>query len=279
MKDYSRSTIQGDLAEPARLPSDARFPEQWHLANVSAARGSLNPQRAWDDYVGRGVTIGVVDDGIDYTHNDIAPNYAPTLDVDARDSDSDGFAASAADRHGTAVAGVAAAAWNGTGVVGVASSAQVASLRIGFGSDHSVAQLVTAFQQGAALDVVNNSWGYSGYFVDDLRSPAFVASGDALTNAVQTGRDGLGTVFVFAAGNGAASGDNVNYHGFQNSPNVIAVAAVDRDGYVTSFSTPGAAVLVSAPGQGILTTDRPGGADRPPSSGPGGMLVQSWPLR
>src|SRR5207244_839354 len=55
-----------------------------------------------------------------------------------------------------------------------------------------------------------------------------------------------------------ADGDNVNEHNFQNSIYTIAVAATDVNGKVASFSTPGAALLVSAPGVGIVTDDRAG---------------------
>ena len=45
-----------------------------------------------------------------------------------------------------------------------------------------------------------------------------------------SGRGGLGNIYVWAAGNGAAAGDNVNYDGYANSRYVIAVAAVDHKG-------------------------------------------------
>src|SRR5213075_877092 len=66
----------------------------------------------------------------------------------------------------------------------------------------------------------------------------------------------LGINIVFAAGNGG-SGDNVNYHNFQNDPYVITVAATDTYGHVASYSTPGAALLISAPGT-AKTDDRVG---------------------
>ena len=86
----------------------------------------------------------------------------------------------------------------------------------------------------------------------------FQPSGDAIEQAVQDGRGGLGTVIVFAAGNERLDGQDVNYHGFQNSRHTIAVAATDQNGENSYFSTPGAALLVAAPGSGIATTDRTG---------------------
>ena len=77
-----------------------------------------------------------------------------------------------------------------------------------------------------------------------------------MRKGVEDGRDGRGTVFVFAAGNSGAFGDNTNYHNFQNAREVITVAAANQDGSVACFSTPGASVLVGAYGVDLLTTDR-----------------------
>ncbi|HSG62319.1 MAG TPA: S8 family serine peptidase, partial [Pseudomonadales bacterium] len=73
---------------------------------------------------------------------------------------------------------------------------------------------------------------------------------------VEDGRDGKGTVFVFSAGNSAGTGDNTNYHNFQNAREVITVGAANEDGSAAGFSTPGASVLVSTYGVGLMTTDR-----------------------
>ena len=109
------------------------------------------------------------------------------------------------------------------------------------------------------MDVVNASWGYSAAYSDNFSSSYFSGSKSAIINDVSTGRGGLGIDIVFSAGNGRSSGDNVNYHNFQNDPFVITVAATDTYGHVAAYSTPGAALLVSAAG-GALTDDRLGTA-------------------
>jgi subtilisin-like proprotein convertase family protein len=109
------------------------------------------------------------------------------------------------------------------------------------------------------MDVANASWGYSGLYQDNFLS-SFSSSQTAIQNDVANGRGGLGIDIVFAAGNYRASGDNVNYHNYQNDPFVITVGATDNTGHVTSFSTPGAALLVSAPGSSDMTDDRLGSA-------------------
>jgi len=75
---------------------------------------------------------------------------------------------------------------------------------------------------------------------------------------VTNGRGGLGIDIVFAAGNNRSAGDNVDYHNYQNDPYVITVAATDNNGHVASFSNPGAALLVSAPGSYDISDDRLG---------------------
>lgn len=71
---------------------------------------------------------------------------------------------------------------------------------------------------------------------------------DAITNGITQGRDGKGIIYVFASGNNYRIGDNVNFGGLTNSRLTVTVAAVGKDEKHASYSTPGAAVVVSAPG-------------------------------
>lgn len=238
------------------LPSDPGFAAQWHLRNAGGIDANVTP--VWADYTGFGVRVGIIDDGFDLAHPDLVAAFGPG-GWDARGNDANP-AAEAGDRHGTAVAGVIGADANGAGLVGVAHDATLVGFRMGFGATGSNAQIATLLRRQAEVDVSNNSWGFSGFFTDDFSTPGFAPIRDALAFATETGRGGLGTVFVFAAGNARTSGDNVNHHSIQAAPEVITVGAVDAAGRVASFSTPGAALLVSAPGVNILTTDATGAA-------------------
>lgn len=238
------------------LPTDPGLPAQWHLGNPAGIDASV--PAVWRDYTGQGVRIGIVDDGFDLAHPDLAAAFRPG-GWDARGNDANP-AAEAGDRHGTAVAGVIGADANGAGLVGVAHDATLVGFRMGYGTAGSTAQIATQLRNQAQVDVSNNSWGFTGFFADNLADSAFAPIRDALGFATATGRDGLGTVFVFAAGNARSSGDSVNHHGIQSASEVISVAAVDQGGRVAPFSTPGAALLVSAPGVNILTTDVTGSA-------------------
>ena len=240
------------------LPGDNLFGSQWYLNNTGSGY-DINIASAWDDYTGRGVKVAVLDDGFDYLHSDLVANYDTSLDIDIKDSDGDAFALSG-NNHGTQVMGVIGAVDNGSGIVGVASGATMVGIRQGVGASGSVAQISEAFATFDQFDVVNNSWTYTGYFFDNFDTLYFATIANELIDAVDNGRDGLGTVVVFAAGNSGADGQNVNYHAFQNSPFTITVGGMTTAGTPSSTSTPGAAVLVAAPMNNILTTDRSGGA-------------------
>ena len=238
-------------------PTDTYFFKEWNLTNATAG---IDVVKAWQNYTGLGVKIGVIDDGIDYNHPDLNSRYLFNLDYDATNGGTDAYGTST-DDHGTTVAGVIGAARDGGGVVGVAYNAGIAGFRIAYGSAGGPSQVTDAFNHTLSngMDVVNASWGYTTAYQDNFLSSGFASSKTAILNDVMNGRNGLGTDIVFAAGNGRGSGDNVNYHNYQNDPFVITVAGVDPTGHVASFSTPGAALLVSA-ASGAYTDDRVGTA-------------------
>lgn len=277
--------IEAVFDQPAYLPDDPLYTSgsQWYLYDTTSAVASLNISVIWDDYTGAGISIGIVDDGVEYDHEDLASNaniamgrnfvgHQLTTPNDGRPYDN-------GDRHGTTVAGILAAADNNTGVVGIAFEASISGLRIGFNADHSTAQFQSAFIEAKNFDVINNSWGYGGYFYDNFNDAnsfggsanPFIAVNDALIDAVSNGRPHatdasihLGTVFVVAAGNEKLTAgsnlpdQNVNYHGFTSSPHTIAVGGYVQNGTDASFSTPGAAVLLAGPASGVKTTDLTG---------------------
>src|SRR5690606_30936153 len=82
----------------------------------------------------------------------------------------------------------------------------------------------------------------------------------AMRTAIASGRGGLGTIYVWAGGNGAEeSDDNSNYDGYANMPETIAVGAIDDAGVRSYYSEPGANLLIAAPSSGgslgITTTN------------------------
>ena len=114
---------------PRFIPNDANFTSQWHLYQTSVPSGGttsgvdVNVINAWDLYKGAGVTIGIVDDGLQLTHPDLSANISSVSGVhhDWNDSTPTDPSPSSLNAHGTAVAGVSAARGNNSiGVSGVA---------------------------------------------------------------------------------------------------------------------------------------------------------------
>jgi len=262
--------VQGEVS--LRLvPNDLLYSDQWHLKNtgqtVFGFAGTpgedANLELAWDTATGTGVVIGIVDQGVEYTHPDLSPGYRDDLDFDYIENDDDPFPIAGED-HGTAVAGVAAALGNNTiGVSGSGLNASSAGLR--------AATLNDAIDSGALshepqnIAIYNNSWGPpDDPVVSGLAGPGPMTTA-ALLNGINNGRSGLGSIYVWAAGNGLLKNDNVNYDGYANSRFTIAVGAIDFNGKQAFYSEPGAAMLITAPSggtpnthAGITTTDRVG---------------------
>jgi subtilisin-like proprotein convertase family protein len=233
--------------------NDPLLPEQWHLNGYDAAsQGTgVHALASWQTATGGPQqVVGVVDSGCELDHPDLAANVASALSWDYVDQDAlpDG------PPHGTAVAGLAAArGGNGIGVSGVAPLGALAAIRLdpAFTDSNESQALLHQIQ---AIAIYNNSWGPP----DDgnLEGPG-PATAAALATGAREGRGGRGGIYVWAAGNGRAMGDNANYDGYANAPQVITVSATNRHGRQAYYSEPGANLWLNAPGgddYGWLTT-------------------------
>jgi subtilisin family serine protease len=232
------------------IPNDRFFASQWHLRNTGQNGGvagiDINVTNVWNTYLGAGVVIGVVDDGLQYAHPDLAPNYIGSLSYNFNDGNSDPAPNTALDAHGTPVAGLASARGNNAvGVSGVAPQASLAGLRL-LGAPTTDSQDAAAILfQNDSVWIKNNSWGAPD------GTGQLLGPGPLMVNAMMAGatmgRGGKGVVFVFAGGNGLAAGDNVNYDGYANSLYAIAVTAVTDQGQQAPYAEPGACLVVAAP--------------------------------
>ncbi|OYW53152.1 MAG: hypothetical protein B7Y80_17460 [Hyphomicrobium sp. 32-62-53] len=250
--------------EPELIPSDSRFGSQWHNLNTGQSGGTrgvdINITPVWDFYSGEGVKFGVYDDGIDNDHVDLSSNYDGSLHVYVGSTFDDPTVYNTGDAHGTSVAGLIAARLGGGEVVGGSFNGSITGVDI-FGPGGN-SYLFGAMNEQDRFDVTNHSWGWVGAFADNKLSSSWTAFFSGLQDAAANGRGGLGTIQMVAAGNDRGSSDNSNTSNFTSSRFVNAIAAIANDGQISSYSNPGASLLVSSPSNGgtlgITTTDYSG---------------------
>lgn len=229
-----------------RGASDPLYARQWHLPFIQAPE-------SWDTgYTGSGVTIGIVDDGLQWQHADLGQNYAAAHSHDYNQGDDDP-SPHPGDNHGTSCAGVAAAVANNTHCgVGVAPGARVAGVRLIGGPTTDLLEAAALSHHAInGIDIFSNSWGPA----DDamrMAGPGRLAR-MALAHNVHVGRNGLGNIYVWAAGNGGHVGDSCAYDGYASSPYTIAVGAMDSRERQSYYSEGCAALMCVAPSSGKQT--------------------------
>ncbi len=245
------------------VPDDPFFFEQWYLNNTGQGGGTagedVNITSVWDTYrASSSEVVAIVDDGLEIGHEDLSDNLLDGESYDYVDGDTDPTAGD----HGTSCAGVAAArGFNGQGITGAAPSAGLVGHRLlgpgAVATDANEADALT--RNNGLIDIYSNSWGP----LDNgqrLEGPGPLTE-SALEWGVANGRGGLGSIYVWAGGNGYDY-DNANYDGYANSRHTITVAASTNFGVRSSYSEKGANILVNAPSNGgslgITTTDRTG---------------------
>ncbi|MBL9049538.1 MAG: S8 family serine peptidase, partial [Tabrizicola sp.] len=248
--------------------SDPLVSQQWHLRLL----GDINT--IWNEFSGAGIRVAVYDDGVQYDHPDLDGNYDDSAHFEFGGDTYDPYPIDPfEDGHGTSVAGIIAAeAGNGIGGVGVAWGATLTGMNFLADSrvwnDPDVEEAM--FLHAANFDIMSNSWGYDPYFENFLNRGDSGSYGYAveagMAQIAATGRGGLGTIIVKAAGNEAA---NANGEGLNGSRFVISVGALTSTGQVTDYSNFGTNILVSA-GAAAVTTDLTGVFGYNPASGTAG---------
>lgn len=222
--------------------------QQWGLK-------ALEAKAAWKTTKGRGVTVAVLDTGVDASHPDLRENVRGGKDL-VRMGATQGDRAWA--RHGTAMAGIIAGHGHGEngrdGVLGVAPEARILPVRVLL-EDTDPQRKKARDKRGDALadgirwaadqgaDVINLSLG------DDSSSAHPEAREDAAVRYALS----KGAVVVASAGNGGEDGDHVSYPAAY--PGVLAVAAVDRYDARAAFSTRRWYATVAAPGKDVVIAD------------------------
>lgn len=252
-------------------PNDPKFADQWALNNLGQNGGKKNADigalKAWLKTRGSDkIVVAVLDSGVDYTHPDLVgniwfrPDNVPQYKDDELGNFDDFRGFNAAENqsdpmddngHGTHCAGIIGAEGNNDeGIAGINWNVQIMPLKFmgrgGFGTTKDAIEAINYAidrkRNGVNVRVINASWGSTLY-------------SKALEDAIRAaGEEGI--LFVAAAGNASTNNDkSPHYPSNYDLPNVISVAALDRNDNLASFSNYGAkTVHIAAPGKDILST-------------------------
>lgn len=253
------------------LPHDPQFNDQWALSNSGQRGGKqgadISATLAWATTTGSDkVVVAVLDSGVDYTHEDLAGNmWQRPASIEAYHDDELGtmddefgfnaidFASDPMDEngHGTHCAGIIGAEGeNNLGIAGVNWKVQIMPLKFmnagGFGTTkdaiEAINYVIDRKKAGVNVRIISASWGST------QRSRALE---DMIRKAYEND-----ILFVAAAGNATANNDRTpHFPSSYNVPNVVSVAALDRNDELAKFSNYGVkSVAIAAPGVDILST-------------------------
>ncbi len=255
----------------ANLPNDPMFKDQWALSNIGQNGGKKDADiaavKAWLKTQGSGaIVVAVLDSGVDYAHPDLVsnmwlrPETVPQYKDDELGAFNDLQGFNAADNlsdpmddngHGTHCSGIIGAEGNNDeGIAGINWKVKIMPLKFmgrgGFGTTKDAIEAINYAidrkRNGVNVRVINASWGSTMY-------------SKALEDVIRAaGEEGI--LFVAAAGNATTDNDKrPHYPSNYKLPNVISVAALDRNDQLASFSNFGAkTVHIAAPGKDILST-------------------------
>jgi hypothetical protein len=218
---------------PAFTPNDSGYAISWQLPKIGSPS-------AWDYSSGSGVTIAILDSGVDPAHPDLVENLVAGYNIFDDNTDTRDVYG-----HGTLVAGAAAMAGNNLiGSAGVAYAARIMPIRVtdtaGFARLSTLASgLVWAADHGARVASMS--------FLEVCGSPTVLSAAQYMR--------GKGGVVTGAAGNTGVE------EPIAPSDAVTCVAASDADDRKADFSSWGAYVDVAAPGVSIYSSTSGGGYD------------------
>ncbi|MEW1645697.1 S8 family serine peptidase [Streptomyces sp. NPDC091219] len=203
--------------------------QQWYL-------DAMNAQGLWKVSTGKGVSVAVVDTGVNPDTSSLKGQVLPGVDVTATAGDeTDDY-----EGHGTSMAELIAGTGRGGGLKGVAPGAKIIPIRtvltgIGKKDEKQGDTSVKAIRAAADSDakIINLSFGGDFPIDGELEAVQYAQA--------------KGKLLIAGVGNGADQGEN--YIGYPaKEPGVVGVSAINENGEVAKFSESGAYVDLASPG-------------------------------
>ncbi len=204
---------------------------------IPAGVAQIGAPKAWENGMGNGIKVFVLDTGIDSEHPDLKGNFKGGISFVPTESSWKDF-----NSHGTHCAGTIAATYTGSGVVGVAPKAYLYAVKVLSGSGSG-----------------QYSWIISGIdWVMKKKGPRIISmslggsSGSTALQKICEAANKKGVLLVAAAGNSGPGPNTVGYPA--KYPTVMAVSAIGSDNVIAGFSSRGEEVEICAPGVNTLST-------------------------
>ena len=242
--------------------NDPRWPLMWYLNRGDML--DMNVQEAWEmGITGKGIVVTILDDGIEKANPDLVANYDPEASYDVNQNDADPtprYDLIDSNRHGTRCAGeVSASANNSICGVGIAYDSRIGGVRMLDGDVTDAVEAKSLSLNNQHIDIYSASWGPDddGKTVDgpgNLASRAFITG-------VANGRNGKGSIFVWASGNGGRDHDNCNCDGYTNSIWTLSVSSATENGLIPWYSEACSSTMATTYSSGssgerkVITTD------------------------
>ncbi|XP_044301878.1 proprotein convertase subtilisin/kexin type 5 isoform X1 [Varanus komodoensis] len=260
-RDYKSGGIQ------SMFFNDPKWQSMWYMHcsdNTNLCQSDMNIVGAWRrGYTGKNIVVTILDDGIERNHPDLMHNYDSDASFDVNGNDIDPmprYDASNENKHGTRCAGeVAATANNSHCIVGIAFNARIGGVRMLDGDVTDMVEAKSLSLNPQHIHIYSASWGPDddGKTVD---GPASLTR-QAFENGVRTGRNNLGSIYVWASGNGGRSKDHCSCDGYTNSIYTISISSTAESGRKPWYLEECASTLATTYSSGesydrkIITTD------------------------
>ncbi|MFC5478537.1 S8 family serine peptidase [Massilia suwonensis] len=247
--------------QPAMAVNDPYIGSAWHIGKIGAPS-------AWDSTQGSGITIAVLDTGVNAAHPDLKDRLVPGFNVQDNNTDTSDLCG-----HGTAVAGTAAASTNNAmGVAGIAGAARIMPVRIVYKDSTGGCP--------AYFSTIASGITYAADHGARVANVSFVgiAGSSAVKSAARYMKSKGGLVFISAGNN------NIDENVVPDTAFII-VSSTDSYDAKSSFSSWGSFVSLAAPGTGIWTTNNALGYSAwngtsfasPVSAGVAGLMMAARP--